>query len=588
MTILDREALGNGNTARRLIENKIPSRVGAQDASVYAFSPEARATAENRMGWATLASLPPRDPAEIAVLAQQARCEGLDAVVLIGQGGSTQAPQTITKLHSLEVTDEIPFRTMDSISPVYVNHILGSSDPARTLYIVSSKSGSTLEPTVLSNVAWSYVCAHLGADRAGRRFVAITDPGSQLEQVAMRDGWRAVIHGEPNVGGRYSALSVFGLMPMACVGIDVEGVLSRAAQTERLCASDSPDNPALQLACFLYDNYCQGRDKFSLLMPPQSQVFGLWVEQLVAESLGKRGVGILPNIEVDAGILSDPLPDRCVILCNSGNDRAYEHARTCLHPSIPAMRLDIIDSDDIAEHFLIWEYAVAFCGWLMRVDPFDQPDVESTKKAVKQILYGDGGAYEVPLDPQGNPAYVEYPCAEGTIVDSVFVSSALLGRMNRTDKVDLARALRTLFYSIGEGDYFSLNAFLPFKGIGRRETLERIRHRVADRLQACSCLEIGPRYLHSTGQLHKGGPDNGVFLVVSSREAYDMMVPHEGFTLGEVANAQALGDFGALASRGRRAVYVRLKDNDSEYLQLLADAACSAVSATYAFRRNGE
>ena len=189
MTILDREALGNGNTARRLIENKIPSRVGAQDASVYAFSPEARATAENRMGWTTLASMPPRDPAEIAVLAQQARCEGLDAVVLIGQGGSTQAPQTITKLHSLEVTDEIPFRTMDSISPVYVNHILGSSDPARTLYIVSSKSGSTLEPTVLSHVAWSYVCAHLGADRAGRRFIAITDPGSQLEQVARRDGW---------------------------------------------------------------------------------------------------------------------------------------------------------------------------------------------------------------------------------------------------------------------------------------------------------------------------------------------------------------------------------------------------------------
>ncbi|MGN0072775.1 MAG: hypothetical protein ACI36W_03135 [Coriobacteriales bacterium] len=588
MAILDRDVLGSCSTARKLIESKIPSRVGAKDASVYGFSGEARATAEHRMGWADLASNPPRDPAEIAVLAQQARCEGLDAVVLIGQGGSTQAPQTITKLHSLEVTDEVPFRTMDSISPVYVNHILGSSDPARTLYIVSSKSGSTLEPTVLSQVAWSYVCAHLGADRAGRRFVAITDPGSQLEQIARRDGWRAVLHGEPDVGGRYSALSVFGLMPMACVGIDIEGVLNRASEVERLCASDSPDNPALQLACFLYDNYAAGRDKFSLLMPPQSQVFGLWVEQLVAESLGKRGVGILPNIEVDAGIIADPLPDRCVILCNSGNDRSYEHARTCLHPSIPAMRLDIIDSDDIAEHFLIWEYAVAFCGWLMEIDPFDQPDVESTKRAVKQILYGDGGEYVVPLDPQGNPAYVEYPTLDGGFVESVYVSSALLERMNRTDKVDLARALRTLFYSIKEGDYFSLNAFLPFKGVGRRETLERIRHRVADRLHACSCLEIGPRYLHSTGQLHKGGPDNGVFLVVSSQEPYDMTVPHEAFTLGEVANAQALGDFGALASRGRRAVYVRLKDNDSEYLQTLADAVCAAVSATYAFRRNGE
>lgn len=588
MSIVSRDELGASKIAKKLIDNEIPSRVGAQDASVFDFSPSAYETAKNRMGWATLASMPPTDPSQIAVIAQQARCEGLDAVVLIGQGGSTQAPQTITKLHSLEVTDEIPFKTMDSMSPVYVNHILGSSDPARTLYIVSSKSGSTLEPTVLSHVAWKYVCAHLGVECAGRRFIAITDPGSQLEATAREHGWRVVIHGEPNVGGRYSALSVFGLLPMACVGINVEQVLKEASATERLCASDSPDNPALQLAAFLYQNYEQGRDKFSLLMPPHSQVFGLWIEQLVAESLGKHGQGILPNVEVDAGVLSQPHKDRCVIMCNTGNDRAYEHSRTCLHPSIPAMRLDILDSGDIAEHFLVWEYAVAFLGWLMQLDPFDQPDVESTKIATKKILYKDAGDFEVPLDPQGRPAYVEYPIENGQFAESVYVSSALLDRMRRTDKVDISRALRTLFYSIQDGDYFSFNAFLPFRGVGRRETLERIRHRVADRLATCSCLEIGPRYLHSTGQLHKGGPDTGVFLVVSSREAFDISVPNEDFTLGGVESAQALGDFSALASRGRRAVYVRLKDNDSEYLQMFADCACSAVSAAYAFKTIGE
>lgn len=584
MPFSSKDALGNSEHARKLIENHIPSRIGVQDGSVYDFSAEAHECADRRLGWATLASQPPCDPSEIAVIAQQARCEGLDAVVLIGQGGSTQAAQTLTKLHSLEVTDEIPFRTMDSMSPVYVNHILGSSDPARTLYIVSSKSGSTLEPTLLSHVAWKYVCAHVGAERAGKRFIAITDPGSELERVARKNSWRAVMHGEPHVGGRYSALSVFGLLPMACVGIDIEQTLEVATPVERLCASDSLDNPALQLAVFLYENLCQGRDKFSLLMTPSTQVFGLWVEQLVAESLGKHGVGILPNVEVDAGILSDPHTDRCAILCNMGNSQAFEHAKECLHPSIPTHRLNILDSADMTQHFLIWEYAVAMCGYLMGINPFDQPDVESTKIAVKQILYGQGGAYEVPSDPHGRPAYVEFPLDDCAFASKVYVSSALLGTLPAGTGVDLDVALRLLFRSLSGGDYFSFNAFLPFRGIGRRETLERIRHRVADRLKTCSCLEIGPRYLHSTGQLHKGGPNTGVFLIASSDEPYDIKVPHEKFTLGGVENAQALGDFGALASRGRRAVYVCLRDNDSEYLSSLADAACSAISAAYAVR----
>ena len=583
MAFITREELGASEAAQELINHNVPSRIGAQDASVFDYSEAAYETARTRLGWATLASKPPRDPSEIAVIAQQARCEGLDAVILIGQGGSAQAPQTITKLHSREVPDEIPFRTMDSMSPVYVNHILGSSDPARTLYIVSSKSGSTLEPSVLSHVAWKYASAHIGSERAGKRFVAITDPGSELEQVARKNGWRAVLHGDATVGGRYSALSVFGLMPMACVGIDVEKLIAEAAQVERLCASDSPDNPALQLAAFLYSNYQQGRDKFSLLMPPEAQVFGLWVEQLVAESLGKHGVGILPNVEVDAGILSDPSPDRTAILCNMGNNEAYEHAKECLHPSIPVFRQDIFDSGDMAEQFLIWEYAIAFCGWLMKVDPFDQPDVESTKIAVRQIL-ANRESFAVPQDPKGRAAYTEFALDDCPFADKVYVSSMLLDQLDAGEEIDIDRALRLLFKSMVGGDYFSLNAFLPFRGVGRRETLERIRHRVADRLEACSCLEIGPRYLHSTGQLHKGGPDTGVFLMVSADEAFDISVPHEDYTLGTVENAQALGDFSALASRGRRAVYVHLRDNDSEYLQSFADAACSAISAAYAVK----
>lgn len=584
MAFIDGSAIASSEAAQKLLEHNVPSRIAAQDGSVFDFSPEIADYANTRLGWTTLASNPPIDPAEIAILAQQARCEHLDAVVLIGQGGSTQAAQTITKLRSLEVTNEVPFRTMDSLSPVYVNHILGSSDPARTLYIVSSKSGTTLEPTVLSHVTWKYACAHLGNERAGSRFVAITDPGSELEQVARKNNWRAVLHGEPSVGGRYSALSVFGLMPMACVGVDIEKTLEQVKSMEELCGSDSPDNPALQLACFLYENWASGRDKFSLLMPPGKNVFGLWVEQLVAESLGKTGVGILPNVEVDAGILADPHKDRSVILCNMDEDDAFEHAKACIHPDLPVFRLDIMDSTDMAEHFVIWEYATAFTGWLMQINPFDQPDVESTKVATRQLLGKHSGeAFEVPKDPQGRPAYREYEL-NGKYASKVYVSSALLDTMDSAEYMDAGLALRVLFRSLHDGDYFSFNAFLPFRGVGRREALERIRHRVATRLRSCSCLEIGPRYLHSTGQLHKGGPDKGVFLVVSSDEPYDIKIPHEDFTLGDVECAEALGDFSALASRGRRAVYVHLRDNDSEYLQALANEACAAVSAAYARR----
>lgn len=585
MAFMNSSELGQCPTAQLLIENEIPSRIAAKDGSVFNFSAEAAACAATRLGWTTLASKPPRDPAEIAIIAQQARGEGLDAVVLIGQGGSAQAPQTVTKLYSLEVTGEVPFKTMDALSPVYVNHILGSSDPARTLYIVSSKSGTTLEPTVLSHVCWKYVCAHLGAERAGSRFIAITDPNTELEHVARKNHWRAIIHGEPDVGGRYSALSAFGLLPMAAIGIDIERMLEDATPMEKLCASDSPDNPAVWLAAFLYDNLKVGRDKFSLLMPPSKQVFGLWVEQLVAESLGKAGVGILPNVEVDAGILSDPHPDRCAILCNMDSDEAFEHARTCVHPDIPVFRLDIPDSTAMTRYFLIWEYAVAFCGWLMQIDPFDQPDVESTKAATRQILYNQGGRFDVPEDVWGKPAYEEFELDSCGYADRVYVSSALLDTLDgENEDIDANAALRLLFCSIKDNDYFSLNAFLPFKGVGRRETLEKIRHRAADRLDVCSCLEIGPRYLHSTGQLHKGGPNTGVFLVVSADEPFDITVPHEDFTLGDVANAEALGDFSALASRGRRAIYIHLKDNDDKFLSSFANDACSAISAAYALR----
>jgi len=567
----------NEEIARKLVDMKAPSRLAAKDGSLYDFAPGVAEFAARFMGWSTLASNPPVPIERITMLADQVRADGLEAVVLVGQGGSTQASMTVTKLNSLSGV-KVPFRTMDSLSPVYVNHILGSSDPAHTLYIISSKSGSTLEPTLLSRIVWQYVCAHVGEQRAGSRFVAITDPGSVLGESARDRNYRDILPGSPDVGGRYSALSVFGLLPMALVGIDLGEAMAIAREMEERCSRDEDENPAVRLATFLANGYIEGRDKCSLVMPPSGQVLGLWLEQLVAESLGKNGKGILPNVEVDAGVLSVPCADRQVITYAVGNDEGFSQAVSCIDESIPKIDLRIDNALDVVGHFITWEYATAMCGILMEENPFDQPDVESTKRAVREILYSRKSS-------AGSDDYAEVDFDGSDGVLALAVSSCIADR-GTSEFLNVDEALRQLLESIEPGDYFALDAFLPFYGIGRREALERMRHRVAERLGVVSSLEIGPRYLHSTGQFQKGGPNTGVILILSADEPFDMAIPGEKFTLGGLVKAQAEGDFSILASRGRRVVHIHLADNDSATLSRLADRVCAAVSAAQGKRKN--
>jgi len=531
--------------------------------------------ASKHLGWTTLSSHPPKAIDEIKILAEGFRSEGLEAVVLLGQGGSSQASMTITKLHEIhsERTD-VAFRTMDSLSPIFVNHILGSSDPARTLYIVSSKSGTTIEPLLLERVVFQYVSAHLGREHATRRFVCITDPGSELEKLAREKNYRLVLSSPTDVGGRFSVLSVFGLFPAALIGIDIEKAVDAVRSVEARCSSDDLTNPALDLACFLYKNYRTGRDKIALVMPPSGQVFGLWVEQMVAESLGKDGMGILPNVEVDASVLSVPHKDRCAITYEVGYSEGFRESIRNFDESIPARHRTLNSIEELFGWFVIWEYAIAFLGILLKVNPFDQPDVEETKKRVKLLLRDRPGN----ILPCDHFIEINYPLTD--YIRTVRVSRALLKEglaLHEFNSVDFT--LRTLLETLSLGDYFSLNAFLPFRGFGRREALERIRNRVVSRLGIASCLEIGPRYLHSTGQLHKGGPDTGTFLFLSADEENDIAIPGEAFTLGELAATQARGDFEVLSARGRRAIQVHLAGNDSETLSRFADRFCSAVSA---------
>ncbi len=554
-------------SAKTLVKDKVASRIHGLDDSLYNFSESAQETARNFMGWATLASEDVVDIEAIKTYADRKVAEGIDTVILVGQGGSTQAPMTLTKYNKQD-KNRVSFKTLDSDSPVRLRETLATAKLENTLIIISSKSGSTIEPRMIL-LALRDAFGKMSPDEPiEKHLVAITDPGSDLEKQAQEEGWDAIFNGEPTVGGRFSALSVFGLVPAALAGINISALMAHAREAERLCSEDAIDNPAINLAAFLYDNYLDGRNKFSFLTPKRGRVLGLWIEQLVAESLGKEGQGILPNIEIDSLLLTEDQGDRSVIMYQTKADlwdesKNFEMSLAYIDPNIPRQNYHINSVCELAEHFVMWEYAIAMCGYLMKVCPFDQPDVASAKAEVLNIL----------RQGQPEPDFVEAFIGDVRMGDvEVRLSPQFAQSKN------LYQALHELLGSLEPGDYFALNAFLPFTGEGRREALEAIRHGVADAFGAVSCLEVGPRYLHSTGQLQKGGPNCGVFLILSADELKDVPLDAEADSLGTLAKAQAMGDLVTLASRDRRVVHLHLPDNSGVTLRCLASVIEAVIT----------
>ena len=547
--------------AKTLVRDKVASRIHAKDHTLYAFEEDACDCAADFMGWADLATNPPYPCEQIQAFAAKAIAEGIETVLLIGQGGSTQAPMTITKYNKID-RNAVDFKVLDSVSPVRVRTILTGIDLEKTLVLVSSKSGGTIEMRSVLDAVVDHFTETMPAEQISSHLVAITDPGSGLEARALDEHWRACFPGEPTVGGRFSALSVFGLVPAALAGIDLADFLGHAKEAEQACSEDAVDNPAIALASFLFDNYLAGRDKFCFFTPKRGRVLGLWIEQLVAESLGKNGLGILPNIEIDTLLLAEDPKDRCVITYSTKTDlwderKNFDLSLAYLDDAIPRLSFRIESAAELAEHFVMWEYAVAMCGYLMKVCPFDQPDVASTKAAALRIL------------EQGQPE----PDFEEPFIGRVHMGEAEVTMAPCVKADTIEDALYNLFSSVQPGDYFALNAFLPFDGEGRREALEVIRHGVADKLGVASCLEIGPRYLHSTGQLHKGGPNKGVFLIISADELKDIPLSHvEAESLGTLAKAQAAADLSILIERGRRCMHLHLPDNSGVTIRALGDA----------------
>lgn len=554
-------------SAKMLVKDRVASRIFEKDATLYDFSEEARECAEHFMGWTDLAGNPHCDIDALMDFADKTIADGIDTVVLIGQGGSTQAPMTLTKYNKMD-TNRVSFKVLDSDSPVRMRELFASCNAEKTLFIISSKSGGTIEPRMLLEAIRQHYAPELGDDLV-KHLVAVSDPGTALEAIALDEGWLAVFTGMPEVGGRFSALSVFGLLPAAFAGIDIRNLLAHAKEAEIKCSEDAIDNPAINLAAFLFDNYLQGRNKFSFLTPKRGRVLGLWIEQLVAESLGKDGKGILPNIEVDSLLLTKDPGDRSVIMYQTKTDlwdesRNFEMSLAYIDPAIPRQNYKIDNVEELAEHFVMWEYAVAMCGYLMKICPFDQPDVASTKAAVLDILHEGLGA----------PSYTEQ------FTDTVDMGTIEVRQSPQFEGCDTLRdTLSQLLQSIKPGDYFALNAFVPFTGEGRREALETIRHSVGKSFGVVSSIEIGPRYLHSTGQLQKGGPNCGVFLILSADELKDIPLPKnaDAPSLGTLAKAQAAGDMTTLAERGRRVVHLHLPDNSGVTLRMLAEVLTDLI-----------
>ena len=524
--------------ADELVGLRAASRIAARDATVFGLPALDEEHAARFMGWTTLCSDPPTDPAEIAGFAAEMRAKGLTDVILVGQGGSSQAPMTMALLLAARGMLDVRFHTMDSLSPRAFRQIMDTADLASTLVVVSSKSGSTIEPNSLFGCVWERLCAELGEHAAGSRVVAITDPGSSLGELAHKLGFARVFHGVPQVGGRFSALSVFGLVPYALMGVDVVALLADCAGVQAACSVDGPGNPAIALASFLEGARRAGRDKVMFGFDGSCRTLGLWLEQLVAESLGKLGKGILPNTESDPSLLALPHADRCAIVYSMAGG---QHDSMSIDPSVPVIRLGISSPVAVARHFLLWEHATALLGVLMGLNPFDQPNVESTKKAVRELLAEAGSNATAPSVGESS---------------AVLVSHALAG--GRSGQLEPAQAVEALVSSLRPGDYLSVNAFIPDCDEEAVGILEAFRRKVAGETGCAACLEMGPRYLHSIGQFQKGGPNTGAFLIISTDEPDDIAVPGAGYALGQLASTQATGDFEALDDAGRRAVRIHL------------------------------
>jgi transaldolase / glucose-6-phosphate isomerase len=523
------------------------ARLWSRDASLWTGADEAR-----WMGWLTAPEDFARDLGNLQAFSAELRAEGLRHVLLLGMGGSSLCPEVLA-----ETFGQLPggprVHVLDSTVPAEVAAIEHEVDLPRTLVIVASKSGSTLEPNIFHAYFYDRMVAAIGREAAGRHFVAITDPGSKLETVATRDGFRRIFAGIPSIGGRYSALSPFGLVPAAAMGLDLPRWYASAASMATMCGAGKAarENPGVSLGLLLGTCANHGLDKLTLIVSPRIYDLGAWLEQLIAESTGKIGRALIP---VDREAVAAPnvySHDRVfayVRLTSAPDDAQDAAVEALVAAGRPVVRLDVAEPYGLAGEFFRWEIATAVAGSVMGINPFDQPDVEASKMATRKLTseFEATGA----LSPE-SPVLAD----DGM---TFFTDNVNADALRRDAGEATARAwLKAHLDRLGEGDYFALLAYIAMSK-AHEARLQSIRMHVRDKRGVATCLGFGPRFLHSTGQAYKGGPNSGVFLQVMSDDAVDLPVPGARYSFGVVKAAQARGDFQVLVERGRRALRLHL------------------------------
>jgi glucose-6-phosphate isomerase len=521
------------------------------------------------MGWTDIVARQQRDLAAFNEFASSVKAAGFESALLLGMGGSSLCPEVLSVTFGHQPGFPV-LHIVDSTDPAEIKAIRDKLDLKKTLAIVSSKSGSTLEPNILKQYFFEEMKAAVGAEKAGSHFVAITDPGSKMEQVAKGDKFWKVFYGDPQIGGRYSALSNFGVAAAAAIGLDVKRLLAEAAKAAEAAKHEPGQNAAVQLGLLLGTCHNAGRNKLTFFTSPEICDLGAWLEQLIAESTGKQGKGITP---VDREAIGAPEVygnDRVfayIRLANTADahqDKAVAALEAAGHPVV---RIEIADLYEIFGQFFAWEVATAVAGSVMGINPFDQPDVESAKVETRALTteYEKTGKL-----PTRKPIFT----GEGV---QLYASDEHAARLKREGAEDsLSSYLRAHLSELKQGDYFAINAFLAMFA-KHEEVIQNFRHQVRDRKRVATCLGFGPRFLHSTGQDYKGGPNTGVFLQITGDHAVDLPIPGQRYTFGVVIDAQAAGDLAVLESRGRRALRVHLVGDIAKGLATLGKAVDAAL-----------
>lgn len=525
----------------RLTAIRAAQRLAARDASLFADP----AVAAERLGWIGLPARAAASADALARLGREVADQGITDVVVLGMGGSSLAPLVLSRILGGEPGRPV-LHVLDTTSPAAVTSLTAALRPSTTLVVVSSKSGTTIEPLALAAIFRQWMTPELEAT-AGAHFMAVTDPGSALEAYAAEHSFARLFHAPSDVGGRYAALTPFAMVPAALIGVDVARLAAAGASMEAACLTDTPANPGLELAAWLADAYAGGRDKLTIVISPEYAAFGLWVEQLVAESTGKGGRGLLPVLEAAPGAPSSHGGDRMTFVMRRPDDDSLAALAARLPAGEPVLEVVLDDAWGIGGEFVRWEWAIALFSVLAGIEPFDQPNVAEAKAATQHILARRD---------------------DGVMGDVAITADSDL----------LVPALRELIVNAAQGSYFAVLAYLP-DDPALLEPLASACAELAVASRSAVTLEVGPRYLHSTGQYHKGGPGTGHFLVMSAGSDDDVDVPGEPYTLGMLNRAQAEGDVATLRAHGRPVVFVTIPAADRGAVDRVANALRTATGA---------